>query len=69
MIKVTGLDNREFILNADHIEKLESVPECLITLVNNKKYIVLGTCDDIVDKVIKYKHSIITGNFQEAKDE
>ena len=36
MIEVTGLDNKEFVLNAEHIEKIEEVPETVITLVNNK---------------------------------
>ena len=41
MIDLTGMNNKEFALNADHIEKIEEVPETLITLNNGKKYIVL----------------------------
>ena len=37
MIDLTGMNNKEFILNADHIEKIEEVPETLITLTNGKK--------------------------------
>lgn len=66
MIRVTGLDHKEFILNADHIEKMESVPESLITLVNGKKYLVIDSIDDIVKKVIIYKKNIFTFNIQEA---
>lgn len=58
MIKLRGLNSREFILNAEHIEKIEEVPECLITLVNGKKYIVLDTSEEIVEKVIEYKNKI-----------
>lgn len=58
MIKLTGLNNREFILNADHIEKLESVPESLITLTNGNKYIVLESTEEIINKVIEYKNKI-----------
>lgn len=58
MIKVTGLDNKEFILNAENIEKIEEVPETVITLVNGKKYLVLEESDEIIRKVIKYKNKI-----------
>ena len=60
MIEVTGLDNKEFVLNAEHIEKIEEVPETVITLVNNKKYLVLETADEVVRKVIQYKNKIFT---------
>lgn len=60
MINVTGLNHKEFILNAEHIEKIEQVPETLITLVNGKKYIVLETTEEVVNRVIKYKNRIFT---------
>ncbi|MBS5937372.1 endoflagellar protein [Clostridium sartagoforme] len=60
MIDVTAMNNKEFILNADHIEKIEEVPETLITLTNGKKYIVLESVDEVVDKVLKYKNKIVT---------
>ncbi|OAA89289.1 flagellar FlbD family protein [Clostridium coskatii] len=63
MIKLTGLDNKEFIINADTIEKLEAIPESLITLTNGKKYLVKESNEEIVEKVIKYKRKIYTGNF------
>lgn len=62
MIKVTGLNNKEFIINAEQIEIMEEIPECVITLVSGKKYIVLDSCDEIIDKVIKFKNRILTAN-------
>jgi len=67
MIEVTGLNQKKFILNADHIEKLESVPETLIILTNGKKYLVKETLEDVMEKVIEYKRKIFTMNImQEA---
>ena len=60
MIDLTAINNTEFILNADHIEKVESVPETMITLTNGKKYIVLETVDEVKNKVLKYKNKIFT---------
>lgn len=61
MIKLVGLDNKEYILNADHIEKLEQIPESVITLTNGKKYLVKESNDEIVRKVIEYKRKIYIG--------
>ena len=60
MIDLTGMNNKEFILNADHIEKIEEVPETLITLTNGRKYIVLESVDEVKDAVLRYKNRIFT---------
>lgn len=62
MVKLMGLNQKEFILNSEHIEKIEEVPETLITLVNGKKYIVLDTSEEVINKVIKYKNKIFNLN-------
>lgn len=61
MIDLTGMNNKEFVLNADHIEKIEEVPETLITLTNGKKYIVLESIDEVKQEIIRYKRKIFTG--------
>jgi len=60
MIELTAMNNKKFILNAEHIEKIEEVPETLITLTNGKKYIVLESIDEVVEEVLKYKNKIVT---------
>ena len=62
MIEVTGMNQRKFILNADHIEKIEEMPETIITLTNGKKYIVLESIDEVKNEVIEYKNKIFTYN-------
>lgn len=64
MIKLIGLDNKEFILNADKIERLDAIPESVITLTNGKKYLVKESNDEIVEKVIIYKRKIYGSNFK-----
>ena len=58
MIRVTGMNNKEMIINCDQIEKIEEVPETVITLVNGNKYLVLETSDEIVDLTIEFKRRI-----------
>lgn len=60
MIRVTGMDKKRFMLNADHIEKIEEMPETIITLTNGKKYIVLESIEDVRNSVLEYKHKIFT---------
>lgn len=60
MVELTGMNNKNFVLNADHIEKIEEVPETLITLTNGKKYIVLETVEEVVEEVVRYKNKIVT---------
>ena len=60
MIYLTGMDKKEFILNADHIEKIEEVPETLITLTNGRKYIVLEEIDEVREEVLRYKSKMFS---------
>ncbi|WP_244834841.1 flagellar FlbD family protein [Clostridium sp. BJN0001] len=60
MIELTGMNNKSFILNADHIEKVEEVPDTVITLTNGKKYIVLESAEDVKNRVLEYKNKIFT---------
>ncbi|OOB75343.1 endoflagellar protein [Clostridium haemolyticum] len=60
MIRLKALNKKEFYLNEDNIEKIEEVPETLITLTNGKKYIVLEPTQEVVDKIIEFKKKIFT---------
>lgn len=60
MIDLTAMNKVKFTLNEDHIEKMENVPETVITLTNGKKYIVLESIEEVKDKIIKYKKRILT---------
>ncbi|MGB9613969.1 MAG: flagellar FlbD family protein [Fervidobacterium sp.] len=66
MIKLTGLNGKEFYLNAEYIEKIEANPDTTITLFNGKKYIVADPVEEVVKKVLEYKRKIILPpNYQE----
>ena len=63
MIILTALNNKEFYLNPDHIEKMESVPETGLTLSNGKKYIVTESIDEVIDLIGRFKKRIFKGDF------
>ena len=63
MIILTGFNKKKFILNAEVIEKIEMMPETLITLTNGKKYIVIESTEEVIDLIIRYKRKIFVGDF------
>jgi flagellar protein FlbD len=56
MIKVTRLDNREFTVNADMIEFIESTPETILSLSSGRKVVVRESVDEVLMRVIEYRH-------------
>lgn len=64
MIKLRGMNGKEYVLNDSQIEKIEEVPETVITLVNGNKYIVEETVDEVIDKVIMFKKQVLKGTFK-----
>lgn len=55
MILLTGLNNKEFYLNCDLIEKIEVTPDTVITTTNNKKYVVLESPEVIISRIIEFR--------------
>ena len=59
MIKVTRLDNREFTVNADMIEFIESTPETILSLSSGRKVVVREPVDEVVRRIIEYRHRVL----------
>lgn len=55
LIKVTTLDNRTIVVNCDLIERLEEVPETVVTLESGKKFMVKESMDEIIELIIQYR--------------
>ena len=58
MIKLTRYDNKEFFVNAELIQFVESKPDTIITLTSGEKLIVKESADDVIRAVIAYKQKI-----------
>ncbi|MBM9548402.1 flagellar FlbD family protein [Leptospira sp. 201903074] len=58
MVILHRLKGAEFVLNADLIETIEANPDTIITLVNEKKFIVLEPVAEVVEKVVAYQTRI-----------
>lgn len=55
MISLTRLSGRTFVLNADLIERIDSTPHTVITLVDGKKYVVTQSVDEVREAMIGYR--------------
>lgn len=64
MIKVTNLGGKEFFINPDMIEKIESRPDTTIILNNGHIYIVQEGVEDIINKIIEFKSKIFSLGFK-----
>jgi flagellar protein FlbD len=55
MIKVTKLNGKELVLNADLIEFVEATPDTLISLTTGRKIMVLEELDEVVQRAVRYR--------------
>lgn len=59
MITLTRLSGSAFVLNSDLIERVDSTPDTVVTLVDGKKYVVTETLTEIIDAVRTYRSQVI----------
>ncbi len=54
MIRLTRLNQEEFILNAELIRYVERCPDTLITLISGETLMVREPLDEVVRRVVSY---------------
>ncbi len=59
MINLTRFSGQRFALNPDLIERVESTPDTVITLVDGSRQVVNETLDEVVTRVQHCRASII----------
>jgi flagellar protein FlbD len=58
LIKVTRLNGKEFVVNAELIQYVEATPDTVITLVNHEKLVVKEPVDEVVKRAVEYGRSL-----------
>ena len=61
MIQLTRLNNQPMMVNSDLIKFVERAPDTVITLVNGEKVIVLESADVVLQKIVAFRQSILSG--------
>jgi flagellar protein FlbD len=68
VIEVTRMNGKTFFLNPELIQSVEGTPDTIITLVNNTKFIVKESPDEVVSRFIQYRRRIVSSLVLEQKD-
>ena len=59
MITLTRLNGQPFAVNSDLIERIDSTPDTVLTLVDGTKYLVTESLEQVVDAVRQFRASIV----------
>ncbi|MEQ6901957.1 flagellar FlbD family protein [Nocardioides sp. YIM 152588] len=59
MISLTRLSGSAFLLNADLIERVDSTPDTVVTLVDGTKYVVSEAPEVVLAEVVDYRARIV----------
>ncbi len=59
MIQLTRLNHVPLIVNSDLIEHVEVTPDTVIALTTGQKFMVLESAEDVVERVIQFRRSIL----------
>ena len=60
MIRLTRLNGKEFVMNAEMIQFVETTPDTVITLLSNEKVVVREAVEEVVERVIAYGRRVRT---------
>ncbi len=58
MINLHRIDGTKVLINLDHIEIIEEIPDTIVTLTNEHKYVVKEKIPEIIEKIIEFKCNI-----------
>ncbi len=58
MIRLTRLNGKQFVLNAELIRTVEERPDTTVTLVNGDTLIVREKMDEVVRRAIEYGRAV-----------
>jgi flagellar protein FlbD len=61
MIQLTRLNHVPLVLNSDLIEHVEVTPDTVVTLTTGQKIVVLESAEEVVDRIIRFRKSIVAG--------
>jgi flagellar protein FlbD len=61
MICLTRLNHAQLVVNADRIEHIEMTPDTVISMAGGQRITVLESADQVIEKVIEFRRSILAG--------
>jgi flagellar protein FlbD len=59
VIIVTRLNGRQFSVNPDLLQRIDSAPDTILTLVDGTKYIVEESMAQVIDLITTYRATLV----------
>lgn len=59
MILLNRINGQPFALNPDLVERVESTPDTVLTLVNGAKYVIAQSVDEVTALVAGYRADVL----------
>ena len=60
MIVVTRLNETQFAVNPDLIERINANPDTTLVMVDGAKYIVTESMSEIIDRIAQYRARVVS---------
>ncbi len=61
MIQLTRLNGHPLAVNSDLIKFIEQSPDTVITLLNGEKIVVRENAQEVLDRVVQFRRSVLQG--------
>lgn len=58
MIQLTAFNGRHIVVNALLVERIEAVPDTVITLTTGNTYVVTESVDEVIARSVEYLRSL-----------
>ncbi|WP_182112601.1 MULTISPECIES: flagellar FlbD family protein [unclassified Actinotalea] len=68
MIVVTRLNGPRFAVNPDLLQRAESTPDTILTLIDGTKYIVTESLEEITELVIRYRARVAAATLDASRE-
>ena len=69
MIVVTRLNGPRFAVNPDLLQRVESTPDTILTLIDGTKYIVTESLEDVTELVVRYRARVAAATLDYSRDQ
>lgn len=68
MIVVTRLNGPRFAVNPDLLQRVESTPDTILTLIDGTKYIVAESMEEVTELVVDYRARVVAATLALATE-
>jgi flagellar protein FlbD len=68
MIRLTRLNHQSLAVNSDLIKFIETAPDTVLTLMNGEKIVVRESTEEVIERVIAFRRSVLAGVASVATD-